>query len=105
MNETSRAPFCWLSFHHSQIWRVNGGKWSSGKIDAAAAKLAVRRRQIDACAYWTQLYSAQDEFSVALRPQKPQGILMVVVDRFYIALFSAVEQTHCTLVTCNSKFI
>ena len=77
MNEASRAPFCWLSVHHSQIWRVNGGKWSSSKIDAAAAKLAVRRRQIDACAYWTQLYNAQDEFSVALRPQKPQGLLMV----------------------------
>ena len=26
-----------------------------------------------------------------------------VVDRFYIALFSAPEQTRCTLVACDSK--
>ena len=27
----------------------------------------------------------------------------VVVDRFYIALFSALQQTHCALVVCNSE--
>ena len=29
--------------------------------------------------------------------------VIVVVDRFYTALFSALEQTHCALVACNSK--
>ena len=27
----------------------------------------------------------------------------VVVDCFYISLFSALEQTHCALVACDSK--
>ena len=27
----------------------------------------------------------------------------VAVDHFYIALFSALEQTHCILVACDSK--
>ena len=28
-------------------------------------------------------------------------VVVVVVDRFYIALFSALEQTHCALVACD----
>ena len=28
------------------------------------------------------------------------GMFNMFVDRFYIALFSALEQTHCTLVAC-----
>ena len=32
-----------------------------------------------------------------------QCIYAVVVDRFYIALFSALEHTHCALVACDSK--
>ena len=31
------------------------------------------------------------------------GMLNMFVDRFYIALFSALEQTHSTLVACHSK--
>ena len=27
------------------------------------------------------------------------------VDRFYTALFSTLEQTHCTLVACDSKWV
>ena len=34
----------------------------------------------------------------------PQITHSAVVDRFYVALFSALEQTHCALVTCNSKW-
>ena len=30
-------------------------------------------------------------------------IIQAVVDRFYIALFSALEQTHCALLACDSK--
>ena len=30
-------------------------------------------------------------------------VLVVVVDRFYIALFSALKQTHCALLSCDSK--
>ena len=30
-------------------------------------------------------------------------VVVVVVDRFYIALFSALEQTDCALVACDSK--
>ena len=29
--------------------------------------------------------------------------LLLIVDRFYIALFSVFEQTHCALVACNSE--
>ena len=31
--------------------------------------------------------------------------LSVFGDRFYIALFSALEQTHCVLVACDSKWV
>ena len=30
-------------------------------------------------------------------------VVVVVVDRFYIELFSALEQTDCALVACDSK--
>ena len=30
-------------------------------------------------------------------------ICYFVVDRFYIALFSALEQTHCAIVSCDSE--
>ena len=30
-------------------------------------------------------------------------VVIVIVDRFYIALFSALEQTHCALVACASE--
>ena len=36
------------------------------------------------------------------------GIVVVVVDdddRFYIALFSALKQTHCVLVACDSECV
>ena len=57
--------------------------------------------------------NAEAWFNIALRPRKPEGLLgrtaqdghldshtapelcVVVVDRFYMALFSALEQTHC----------
>ena len=35
--------------------------------------------------------------------QHSMGGTCEVVDRFYIALFSAVEQTHCALVPCGSE--
>ena len=66
--------------------------------------------------------NAEARFSKSLRPRKPEGSLgrtaqdvhldshtapelwgLVAVNRFYIALVSAPEQTHCTLVACNSK--
>ena len=34
-----------------------------------------------------------------------QRIHVVVVDRFYIALFTAVEQTRCALVACDSESV
>ena len=30
-------------------------------------------------------------------------VVVVVVDHFYVALFSALEQTHCALVACEPK--
>ena len=30
-------------------------------------------------------------------------ITVVVVDQFYIAIFSALQQAHCAVVTCDSK--
>ena len=30
-------------------------------------------------------------------------VVIVVVDRFHIQLFSALEQTHCAFVACSSK--
>ena len=30
-------------------------------------------------------------------------MLVVVVDHFHVALFSTLEQSHCALVTCDSK--
>ena len=31
------------------------------------------------------------------------SVLCVVIDRFDIEIFSAFEQTHCTLVACDSE--
>ena len=31
--------------------------------------------------------------------------MVVFVDHFYIALFSALRQTHCTHVACNSAAV
>ena len=62
-------------------------------------------------------------FSNSLRPRKPEGSLgrtaqdghlgshtapelckaLKVVDHFYIALFSALQETHSALVSCDSK--
>ena len=30
--------------------------------------------------------------------------IIVIIDHFYIGLFSALKQTHCTHVTCDSAF-
>ena len=32
-------------------------------------------------------------------------VVLVVVGRFCIALFSALEQTHCALVACGSEWV
>ena len=32
-----------------------------------------------------------------------QEVVVVFVDRFSIALFSALEQTHCALAACDSE--
>ena len=64
--------------------------------------------------------NAEARFNNSLRPRKPEGSLGrtaqdvhldshtapelwfgVVVDRLYIALFSALEQTRCALVACD----
>ena len=29
-------------------------------------------------------------------------IIVIIIDRFYIALFSALEQTHCARIMCDS---
>ena len=31
-------------------------------------------------------------------------IIIIIIDRFYVALFSVLEQTHCTYVTCDSEW-
>ena len=53
------------------------------------------------------LTSSQLEFwgerSGQITPHGHFVFLQWVVDRFYLAGFSAVEQTPCALVTCNSK--
>ena len=35
----------------------------------------------------------------------PSYILLVVVDRFHRALLSALKQTHCVLVVCDSELV
>ena len=32
-------------------------------------------------------------------------IIIIVINCFYVALFPALKQTHCTLVTCNSEWV
>ena len=48
--------------------------------------------------------NAQAPYSLDLKAEFCQGsCTAVVVDRFYIALLSALEQTHCVFVACESK--
>ena len=67
--------------------------------------------------------NAEEWFNIALRPRKPEGSLgrtaqdghldshtapelcetTLLVGRLYIALFSALEQTHCARVACDSE--
>ena len=35
----------------------------------------------------------------------PCSLCVAVVDHFYIALFFALEQTHCALVACDSESV
>ena len=41
--------------------------------------------------------------SLGLIEQAVAREFQVVADRVYVALFPALEQTHCTLVACDSK--
>ena len=41
--------------------------------------------------------------SLGLTEQAVAGEFQVVADRFYVALFPALEQTHCTLVAGDFK--
>ena len=47
----------------------------------------------------------EDELSqvIGFRSARNKRRQVVVVDPFYIALFSTLEQTHCILVACDSK--
>ena len=67
--------------------------------------------------------NAEARFNKSLRPRKPEGSLGrtaqdvhldshtqllnydegIIIDRFYIALFSALEQTRCADVACDSE--
>ena len=45
---------------------------------------------------------AQDVFDI-FATHASLSLVYVVVDHFHIALFSALKQTHYTLVACDSK--
>ena len=45
----------------------------------------------------------EKEACAAASPHRYMLSYIQVVDRFYIALFSALEQTYCALVACESK--
>ena len=40
-----------------------------------------------------------------LRMREVQADIIIDIDRGYIALFSALEQTHCALVACDSEWV
>ena len=40
-----------------------------------------------------------------LRMREVQADIIIDIDRSYMALFSALEQTHCALVACDSEWV
>ena len=54
-----------------------------------------------------QLWRA-DAFAVIIissSSSSSSSIVVVILDRFYIGLFSALEQTHCAHFACDSKWV
>ena len=52
------------------------------------------------CTQYRMVYC--EEYGGEKKIQLLVAVIIIIIDRFYIALFSALEQTHRAIVACNS---